>query len=123
MPSEQIQARVVAAMEDGKAEDIRVLDVRGMTDITDFMVVASGTSDRHVKAVADRVLEALKADGFRPIGVEGEEEGDWVLLDYGDVVAHVMRRSTREFYDLERLWSEDLRDLIIAQREGRQDSS
>ena len=123
MPSEQIQARVVAAMEDGKAEDIRVLDVRGMTDITDFMVVASGTSDRHVKAVADRVLEALKADGFRPIGVEGEEEGDWVLLDYGDVVAHVMRRSTREFYDLERLWSEDLRDLIIAQREGRQESS
>ena len=123
MHSEQIQAQVVAAMEDGKAEDIRVLDVRGMTDITDFMIVASGTSDRHVKAVADRVTEALKAQGCRPIGVEGEEEGDWILLDYGDVVAHVMRRATREFYDLERLWSEDLRDLIIAQREGRQDSS
>lgn len=118
MDAGALRDAVVAALDDLKARDLRVLDVRGLTDITDYMVVASGTSDRHVKALADHVQEALGARGVKPLGVEGEEAGEWVLLDYGDVVAHVMRPAVREFYDLEKLWDEDLRLLARARSEG-----
>ena len=120
--AEQMKATVMRAMDEAKAQDIRPLDVRGMTDITDFMIVAGGTSDRHVKTIAEKVLEVMREAGCKPVGVEGQQEGDWILIDYGDVVVHVMRKATREHYDLEGLWSEQLRDVVIAQREGRQET-
>ena len=93
------------ALEDAKARDVVWMDVREQTDITDYMVVASGTSNTHVKAVVNRVLESASSVGCKPIGVEGREEGEWVLIDLGDIVVHVMLPKIREFYDLERLWS------------------
>jgi ribosome-associated protein len=95
---------VTAALEDMKAVNIKILDVRGVTDVSDCMVIASGTSDRHVKSIADRVVERAKAAGFRPFGVEGDRDGEWVLVDLNDVIVHVMLPRVREFYGLESLW-------------------
>jgi ribosome-associated protein len=99
-----LQGIVTEALEDMKAVNIRVLDVRGLTDIADMLVIASGNSDRHVRSIADRVTEKAKAAGFRPFGVEGLRDGEWVLVDLNDVVVHVMLPRVREFYGLERLW-------------------
>jgi ribosome-associated protein len=99
-----LQDVVLDALADMKAVDVKALDVRGLTDITDTMVVASGTSDRHVKSIADRVVQRCKEAGFRPFGMEGERDGDWVLVDLHDVVLHVMLPRIREFYALEKLW-------------------
>jgi ribosome-associated protein len=99
-----LQQVVLDALEDMKAVDVKAMDVRGITDITDTMVVASGTSDRHVKSIADRVLQRCKEAGFRPYGMEGERDGEWVLLDLQDLVLHVMLPRVREFYALEKLW-------------------
>ena len=104
MQSEQLVQVAIAALEDMKAQDIVSLDVREKTSVTDIMVIASGTSSRHVKSLADNVLEKVKQQGVRPLGSEGLEGGEWALLDLGDVVVHVMLPTTREFYDLERLW-------------------
>jgi ribosome-associated protein len=99
-----LQEVVLDALADMKAVDVKALDVRGLTDITDTMVVASGTSDRHVKSIADRVVQRCKEAGFRPYGMEGERDGEWVLLDLQDVVLHVMLARARQFYLLEKLW-------------------
>jgi ribosome-associated protein len=117
MQPETMKDEVVAALEDMKGQDIRVLDVRGMTDVTDFMVVASGTSDRHVKSIADHARERLREQGIRPLGTEGEQGGDWVLMDFGDVVLHVMLPKTRAFYELEKLWDKELIGKVEQQRE------
>jgi ribosome-associated protein len=95
---------VVAALDDMKAVHVKVFDVRGVTDVADCMVLASGTSDRHVRSIADRVIERARAGGFRPMGIEGEREGEWVLVDLNDVIVHVMLPRVREFYGLEELW-------------------
>lgn len=95
---------VIKALEDLKAKDITVLDVRGRTSVTDVMIIASGTSSRHVKSLADNVVDEVKAAGERPLGVEGGATSDWILVDLGDLVVHVMLPATREFYDLERFW-------------------
>lgn len=95
---------VQAALDDAKAVDVRLLDVRGTTDIADWMVIASGNSDRHVRSIADRVVEQTKAAGVRPFGVEGANGGEWVLVDLPDVMVHVMLPRVREFYALEELW-------------------
>ena len=105
MQNEQLLKVAVAALEDMKGQDITIIDVRGKTSVTDFMVIASGTSSRHVKSMANEVLEKVKEQGVRPIGSEGLDGGEWALLDLGDVVVHVMQVATRQFYDLERLWS------------------
>jgi ribosome silencing factor RsfS/YbeB/iojap len=93
------------ALEDLKARDTREIDVRGKTSVTDLIVVTSGTSTRHVKSIADEVVRSAKKIGLPPIGVEGEREAEWVLVDLGDIVVHVMLPRTREFYGLERLWT------------------
>lgn len=95
---------VETALADMKAVDVRVLDVRGVSDVADYMVIASGTSDRHLRSIADRVIQMAKASGHRPLGVEGEQQGEWVLVDLPDVMVHVMLPRTREFYQLEHLW-------------------
>jgi ribosome-associated protein len=102
----------VAALEDMKAVNVKVLDVRKLTDIADTMIVATGTSDRHVKSIADRLIERCREAGHRAYGVEGQKEGEWVLVDLQDLIVHVMLPRIREFYGLEKLW-----DLRPAQRE------
>jgi len=99
-----LQAIVTAALEDMKAVNVKVLDVRGLTDIADTLIIASGNSDRHVRSIADRVIERVKEAGFRPFGTEGKRDGEWVLVDLHDIVVHVMLPRVREFYGLERLW-------------------
>jgi ribosome-associated protein len=99
-----LKSVILDALADMKALEIKVLDVRGITDIADFMVIASGTSDRHVRSVAQRVVEKTKAAGFRPHGVEGQQDSDWVLIDLHEMIVHVMLPRVREFYGLEKLW-------------------
>lgn len=102
---EALLKAVHAGLEELKARDVVEIDVRGKSSVFDFMVVASGTSTRHVKAVADEVIKFAKRLDVIPLGVEGEREAEWVLVDLGDVVVHVMLPRVREFYALERLWS------------------
>ena len=104
LTSEEVAKLAIAALEDVKAQDIVSINVREKTSVTDFMVIASGSSSRHVKSLVDNVLEKVKEQGVRPIGSEGLDGGEWALLDLGDVVVHVMQVATRQFYDLERLW-------------------
>jgi ribosome-associated protein len=99
-----LKSVILDALDSMKALEVKILDVRGLTDIADFMVIASGTSDRHVRSVAQRVIEKTKEAGFRPHGVEGQKDGDWVLIDLHEMIVHVMLPRVREFYGLEKLW-------------------
>ncbi len=105
---------ILAALDDMKALEVKLLDVRDLTDIADFMVIASGTSDRHVRSVAQRVVEKAKEAGFRPHSVEGQQDGDWVLIDLNEIIVHVMLPRVREFYGLEKLW-----DMTVTKRAAR----
>ena len=109
-----LKSVILDALADMKALEVKVLDVRGLTDIADFMVIASGTSDRHVRSVAQRVVEKTKEAGFRPHGVEGQQDSDWVLIDLHEMIVHVMLPRVREFYGLEKLW-----DLTATKRAAR----
>ena len=106
MQNESLKILAVEALEELKGQDITELDVSTLTSVTDVMVIASGTSSRHVAALADNVVERAKEAGVRPLGVEGEAGADWVLVDLGDVVVHVMMPDARRLYDLERLWAD-----------------
>jgi ribosome-associated protein len=99
-----LERLVLAALDEMKAVNIKLLDVRELTDIADAMIVASGTSDRHVRAIAQRVVEKAREAGQRPLGIEGERDGEWVLVDLQDVLLHVMLPRVREFYSIEQLW-------------------
>ena len=106
MTASTIEQLICDTLIDAKGQDIRVLDVRKVTDFTDFMVIVSGTSNRHVVSMAEKVREKLRDFGRKALGTEGEKPGDWVLVDFGDVVVHIMRPQTRDFYNLEKLWSD-----------------
>ena len=103
MTAEDKVSKITEAADDMKAENIETLDVREKTSVAEFFIVCSGTSDRHIDAIAERVAEKLAISKIKPIRVEGERSG-WVLQDYGDVIFHVMREEQRQFYDLEALW-------------------
>ncbi len=107
---------VTDALDDAKAEDLVTIDLIGKSSLADHMIIASGRSDRHVKAIADQVLKALKDHGFGRASVEGLETADWVLIDAGDAVVHIFRPEVREFYGLEKMWSADLADEHITDR-------
>jgi ribosome-associated protein len=98
-------ALIVKAMDDIKAQNIVTLDVRKLTDVTDYMVIATGTSSRHVRAIADNAIDAMRKAGKQALGSEGKETGDWILVDFGAVLVHVMGAEPRRFYALEKLWS------------------
>jgi ribosome-associated protein len=104
--AENLRDIIVTVLDEHKALDIKTIDVRKQTDITDYLIIASGTSDRHLKALADHVMTRMREEGVRALGKEGLSVGDWALVDLGDVVVHVMRPEVRDFYQLERLWGE-----------------
>jgi len=101
---QQLQQLVVSTLEEFKALDIKVIDVSGLNPLTDRFVIASGNSTRHVKSMAQKVLEVAKTSGAQPLGIEGERGSEWVLVDLNDVIVHIMLPQTRAFYNLEKLW-------------------
>lgn len=107
MKTEQLKQVVIDALQDVKGIDIRVIDVQDKSSVTDVMVVASGNTARQVKALADSVVEKAREAGVRPLGVEGEEHGEWILVDLGDLVVHIMQPAVRDFYNLEKLWGDE----------------
>jgi ribosome-associated protein len=106
MEADTLKELIVGALDDLKAVNTVTLDVTGLTDVMDYLVISSGTSNRHVKSLASNVSMEAKKQGMLPMGVEGDDAGEWVLVDFGDVVVHVMLPATRDFYDLERLWTD-----------------
>lgn len=116
MQTEALKELVIDTLEEMKAQKIVVLDVEDISSITDIMIIASGTSNRQVKSIADRVVEKAKQNNCPVLGVEGADAAEWVLVDLGDVVVHVMQNKVREFYQLERLWSSDDMDQTLPQQ-------
>lgn len=111
---EEIKNLVVAALDDLKAVNLQVIDVRGKTSFADFMVIASGTSNRHVKALANNVIVESKKAEVMPQGIEGDKIGEWVLVDMGDVIVHIMQQQTRDFYQLEKLWETQAAEAVAS---------
>ncbi len=112
MKIDELEKIVIEALEDLKASNIVKLDVSELTDMTELMIFASGTSTRQVKSLANNVAMQAKQNGVQPVGVEGEDTGEWVLVDLADIIIHVMLPETREFYDLERLWTKSSEDTV-----------
>lgn len=121
MQAKELKLLVIDALEDIKAEDIQILDVTAMTDFTDFMIIATGKSTRQVKALANEVNVQAKAAGVIPLGMEGEDVGEWALVDLGDVIVHIMTPETRATYTLEKLWSVPAKTGIAEQQVTAED--
>lgn len=111
--ADALKQLVLTAIDDMKGEDVVELNVRDKTSVTDLLIIASGTSSRHVKSIASHIAAEAKKSGHMPLGVEGEEQGEWVLVDLGDLVVHVMQPQVRQFYDLEKLWNFDESDGVV----------
>lgn len=118
MTPEQVRDTTVAGLEEAKAQDIKVMEVSGLTNVTDFMILATGTSSRHVIAISEKLVDYMKDHGHRPLGVEGQEEAEWVLVDLNDAIVHIMQADARVFYDLDQLWGEELRQIVEKNREN-----
>ena len=103
--TQSLHALLSEAIEDLKGQDVKVLDVTGISDVMDTLIIVTGTSNRHVKSIANSAIVEGKKQGFQPLGIEGMDVGEWVLVDYGDIVLHVMQQTTRDFYALEKLWT------------------
>jgi ribosome-associated protein len=112
--TQQLVDTTLNALADLKANDVVILDVRSLTSLADALVIASGTSTRHVKALAGNVVEKVKEAGIRPLGTEGERDAEWILIDLAGVIVHVMLPATRAFYDLERLWGAPAPQVAVA---------
>ena len=104
----KLLSNVQSILEDNKAENISVLDVKDKSSVTDYMMIASGRSTRHIQAIADNLIDKLKKDKIKPLGVEGYNQSEWILIDYGDLLVHVMHPSARDFFSLEKLWDESI---------------
>lgn len=117
MHIDALKTLVLNALEELKAQDIAVIDVSSLTSVTDLMVVASGTSNRHLAALSNKLIQTVKEEGVTPLGVEGESGADWVLVDLGDMVVHLMMPETRALYDLERLWADLPSDSVALEEE------
>ena len=105
---ETLKKSIISILEDNKAENITLIDMKGKSSVTDLMFIVSGRSTRHVKSIADNLITKLKKNKIKPIGVEGFSSSEWILLDYGDLLVHVMHPETCEFYSLEKLWDENI---------------
>jgi ribosome-associated protein len=108
LQDEQLKAFIINQLETMKAKDIVTIDVAGISDVTDTLIICTGTSKRHVRSIAEQTALAAKSEGEIPLGIEGLEGSEWVLIDMGNVVAHVMQDETRQFYQLEKLWTENV---------------
>lgn len=104
MQSTDLKEILVNVLDENKGLDIKAIDVTTLTNLADYFIISSATSNRHAKALADKVVETAKGHGVRPLGVEGEDTSEWILIDLADIVVHVMLQETREFYSLEKLW-------------------
>jgi ribosome-associated protein len=113
MQTKELLKMVESVLDERKGQNITTLDVIGKTSVTDYMVLATSTSERHAKALSDYVVEKVKENGFMPLGVEGQQGSDWVLVDLGDVILHIMTAQAREFYQLEKLWSVDRAEELV----------
>ena len=105
---EALKKSILNILEDNKAQNISLFDVKNKSSVTDVMFIVAGRSTRHVKAIADNLVTKLKKNKIKPLGVEGYNKSEWILLDYGDLLVHVMHPDTREFYSLEKLWDENI---------------
>ncbi len=112
MQQNELLTIVQNTLDDKKALNIKTIDVQGKTSVTDFMVIATGTSDRHLNSLSGYVVDAIKAIGVTPLGIEGNDGSNWVLVDLGDIILHLMTEQTREFYQLEKLWEPDFVDEV-----------
>lgn len=120
MQLDELRSLVQNVLEDLKAVELKVLDVRDMTSVTDLMMIVTGTSNRHVKALSDNLREKTTAAGVKPLGVEGVRESEWILMDYGDIVVHIMLPHIRATYNLEKLWDKELLESVASKRPEEQ---